>query len=324
MPPMRGEYRLEFHRDVREFLAIAGDALGGAPVRNTVITAWAEHLLAMGQPVARRPREWWLTVHDDRRRGAVVGMGMRTMPRAPYTPYLLAMPAAAARDLATVLLDRDETVAGINGDVDASAAFAEEYAARTRASHRVTMHVRQFRLDELRPGPARPGRIRVAQEEDTELAVDWFDRFGRDMEVAGGRQPVVGSKVAHEDVVARVRQGRVRLWVDARDRPVSMCGHQLPAAGVVRVGPVFTPGAERGKGYAGAAVAALCAEKQAEGFVLCLQTDQANPVSNGLYVGLGFVPVGDMVERRIARAEDGWDAGPDDVRSDVDATGDEP
>ena len=41
------------------------------------------------------------------------------------------------------------------------------------------------------------------------------------------------------------------LWEDA-GQPVSMAGLTRPAAGEVRVGPVYTPPGLRGKGYAGA------------------------------------------------------------------------
>ncbi|MGW5014070.1 GNAT family N-acetyltransferase, partial [Micromonospora chalcea] len=67
-----------------------------------------------------------------------------------------------------------------------------------------------------------------------------------------------------------------------------------PSFGVARVGPVYTPPEQRGRGWAGNAVAEVSRLLTAEGARVCLFTDQANPVSNRLYAGLGFRPVVDM------------------------------
>ncbi len=80
---------------------------------------------------------------------------------------------------------------------------------------------------------------------------------------------------------------------------VHLTGVNLPAYGVVRVGPVYTPPEQRGRGYASATVAAVSAAAQRDGHRVCLFTDQANPVSNRIYAALGFVPVVDTAYFKI-------------------------
>jgi predicted GNAT family acetyltransferase len=63
---------------------------------------------------------------------------------------------------------------------------------------------------------------------------------------------------------------------------------------VSRVGPVYTPPAERGRGWASNAVAEVSHRIQAEGARVCLFTDQANPTSNKIYAALGYRPVVEM------------------------------
>jgi predicted GNAT family acetyltransferase len=63
---------------------------------------------------------------------------------------------------------------------------------------------------------------------------------------------------------------------------------------VCRIGPVYTPREHRGRGYAGATVAAASRALVDEGAQVCLFTDQANPVSNALYERLGYRPLVDM------------------------------
>ena len=71
---------------------------------------------------------------------------------------------------------------------------------------------------------------------------------------------------------------RFVLW-EVNGTPVSMAMLRAPAAGVSRIGPVFTPRSSRGR------------------------ADLANPTSNAIYRRIGFEPVVDQV--RIDVAVDG-------------------
>ena len=69
---------------------------------------------------------------------------------------------------------------------------------------------------------------------------------------------------------------------------------------------MFTPAEHRGRGYAASAVSEIAAGQRAAGHRVVLFTDQANPVSNRLYLGLGFEAVVDtaslVVQREVAAA----------------------
>ena len=87
--------------------------------------------------------------------------------------------------------------------------------------------------------------------------------------------------------------GGLTLWETAGE-PVSMAGLTRPAAGQVRVGPVYTPPAHRGRGYGGAVTAAVSqAARDAGAAEVVLFTDLANPTSNALYQRLGYEAVSD-------------------------------
>lgn len=86
------------------------------------------------------------------------------------------------------------------------------------------------------------------------------------------------------------------VW-EVDDQIVSMAGPNLPTAGVVRVGLVYTPPEHRRHGYAAACVAAVSQRALDGGAIACsLLTDQANPTSNGVYRRIGYYPVGDVQE----------------------------
>jgi predicted GNAT family acetyltransferase len=72
-------------------------------------------------------------------------------------------------------------------------------------------------------------------------------------------------------------------------------GTTMPAGGVVRIGPVYTPPRYRKRGYAGALVAAASQRALDNGAAACsLYTDLANPTSNKIYQAVGYRPICDV------------------------------
>jgi predicted GNAT family acetyltransferase len=73
-----------------------------------------------------------------------------------------------------------------------------------------------------------------------------------------------------------------------------MAGVSRAVAGMMRVGPVYTPPGHRGLGYAGAVTAAVSrAALEGGAREVVLFTDLGNPTSNALYRRLGYQPVSD-------------------------------
>jgi len=84
--------------------------------------------------------------------------------------------------------------------------------------------------------------------------------------------------------------------------PVSLAGRNRTAGGQARIGPVYTPPDLRGRGFGGAATAAItqaALDDGAEGVVLF--TDLANPTSNTLYQRLGYRPISDWTVFRFGQ-----------------------
>lgn len=299
--PMAGP-RLQFCTDPGEFLAAAGDYLAADPVVSTVVTTVTHRLLShQADGIAQPDRNWWLVVRDES--GAVVGAGMRTAPFAPYPPFLLPMPDEAAVALAHALHERGEEVLAVNGALPAVELCAAQVTRLGGGQVQVGQHTRLHELGELAwPAPVRGG-LQVATEDDVELVAEWFAAFMGDADEQAGR-PRGAS--AHEvpdraEMLRRLQAGWLWLWVDETGQRVHLTGANPPSFGVARVGPVYTPPAQRGRGWASNAVAAVSWRIQAEGARVCLFTDQANPTSNKIYVTLGYRPVADMANLVIVR-----------------------
>jgi GNAT superfamily N-acetyltransferase len=288
---------LEFFTDPSEFLAVAGKHLATDPVLNTVVATVTERLRderTDGVPVDAALPLWWVVVRDQG--GAVVGVGMRTANFRPYPLYLLPMPDEAAVELARVLHARGEEAAGVNGALPAARVCAEETARLSGGDVVVSQHTRLFELGLLVVPPSPPGRLRLATEVEAGLALGWFLGFMAAADVQAGRPPGSSHEAAEtvDSMRRRIVAGRVWFWVDEEDRPVHLTAANPPSYGVARIGPVYTPPEQRGRGYASAAVAEVSRRIVASGARACLFTDQANPTSSKIYEALGYRPVVDM------------------------------
>ena len=288
-----------------EFLAVAGEFLRAEPARNSVMLTVTESLLlnaAARAPAAPGPGGplfgWWRPPADPgpQDQGRVGAAFMQT----PEFPAMLSqMSGQAAAGLAGVLADAGHRVPGVNASQQVADAFAAVW--RDRTGDTVTVHrwMRLFRLGELiRPAPGPAGSARLAAERDRDLLAEWFDAFAREV----GDPPTSDNRAAIDE---RLGYGGITVW-EVGGVPVSIAALTRVVAGMVRVGSVYTPPAQRGRGYAGAVTAAVSQAALDAGVrEVVLYTDLANPTSNALYQRLGYRPVEDCVVLAFAPAPHG-------------------
>jgi RimJ/RimL family protein N-acetyltransferase len=215
------------------------------------------------------------------------------MHTPPFPVVLTDMTDAAAAELAADLAGRGHPTSGVNATPGPSAAFAAAWQERTGQPARTGMRMRLYALDTLLPpDPPPPGAARTADAADHGLMVAWIDAFKDEAQPAG---PNESERVVND----RIGWGGLVLW-EHEGRPVSLAGRHPAAAGQARVGPVYTPPELRGRGFGGAATAAItqaALDDGAEGVVLF--TDLANPASNTLYQRLGYRPISDWAVVRF-------------------------
>lgn len=268
-----------FSSDPDAFRGHAGGLLLADPVRHTISAVGLERWAVDGAP-AGSLFGWWTDAA-----GAVQGAASMNPP----WPLLLDItPEASLPALVDALLADECAIPGVTAAVPLAATFAAMWTARTSTSARLSSVLRLFELDVLR-SPRHPvsGTARMAGEEDLDLLVAWMNAFMRDIHETADD--------GEDSMRARLRTGQVWLWHDASGEPVSMVGRTPPAAGVARVGPVYTPPSHRGRGYAEALTHVVCAQALDDGMRLVLFADQANPTSTGIYRSLGFTPIQDRM-----------------------------
>jgi GNAT superfamily N-acetyltransferase len=176
------------------------------------------------------------------------------------------------------------TVSGIGGPARTVDAIIE-HLDRTPA-HRIDE--RLFRLDRLIEPVGVAGSARLATEADIVLVAGWVEPFALE---TFGRLPPDHDSVQMATLV--INHGRTWLWQSPAGTPVSMAARRPPAAGVSRIGPVYTPPEYRGHGYGSAVTARTAFDILDMAAVPVLYADRRNPTSNRIYRAIGFRPVSD-------------------------------
>jgi len=267
--------------DVEAFLAATGEFLAAREAEHNLLFGICASLRETPE-IYTGPVYLAAVLDDDDR---VVGAALQT------PPFRLVLSEIddplIGQALAIDTLDRDlPGVAGPVGEVEAFVA-ARVAAGGPPGHHHETDRI--FRLDTVRPTRPVAGTRRIAGPADRDLVRAWLEGFMID---AFGRADLAEAESMTDRWINR-RGRTLHLWEDGE--PVSLCGIGGPTPRGIRIGPVYTPPAVRGRGYASALVAAVSQEALDGGRQFCfLFTDAANPTSNHIYQEIGYEHVRDV------------------------------
>ena len=262
--------RFVLTRDPREFDSRVGDFLKARIERNVIATVLLNIL------DGRHPEALFVYAVDGE--DQVCFAGLRTPPW-----FLLAseIDGEHAGELVRTWLVEDPELPGVDGVTASARAIAAAWAEHTGGTTSRRMEEAIHWLEQVRDPPhLAAGELRPAVRAERQLLVDWSRAFNYEAGVTAADQ-------AEPMVDARLDHGRLLVWED--QQPVSMVGVTPPVAGVVRVGPVYTPPDFRRRGYAGSAVAVASRRALGAGATRCmLFTDLTNPTSNKIYAEVGY------------------------------------
>lgn len=222
---------------------------------------------------------------------AVVGAVLRT---PPHNLILSTAPREALPAIAATVRAEFVMLPGLIAPAEISRAFAAEWQRVSGQAYHLHVAERVFQLDAVIPVQGVPGAVRQATERDRAFLLGWLLAFRDETVQRGDRAEIERSLDARLHVAPEI--GGLWVWEDGGEA-VSLAGYGGPTAHGIRIGPVYTPPAHRGRGYASANVAALSQWLLDSGRRFCfLFTDLANPTANGIYRQIGYRPVCDMDE----------------------------
>jgi predicted GNAT family acetyltransferase len=213
---------------------------------------------------------------------------------------LLAEPADAdsAGELASHLARLDPEAPGAVGNLPGIDRFVRAWGSVTGDRAEVAIRQGVFELKRVRETASAPGRSRPATEDDRPLLRSWIDAFIAESYPQGSplhTERLLDSRLSTGDDAG--------LWLWERgSSPVSLAGYSGPTGTGIRVGPVYSPPENRGRGYATSLVRELSAWLLGQGYSACfLYTDLANATSNAIYERIGYRRVAESREFRFLR-----------------------
>lgn len=217
--------------------------------------------------------------------------------RTPPFNLILSLPAPGTteddltRAIASDLRRAGPDLSGVIGPAAMSQSFARAWHELTGAPAHLDTREGIYELTAVRPPSGVPGAYRLATREDRPLLIDWLTAFNAE---ALPNAPASDALEWADRALASPTR-TLALWEDG-GAPVALAGAGNPTPHGIRIGPVYTPPANRGRGYASALVAELSQRQLASGRRFCfLYTDLANPTANHIYQTIGY--------RQVAEAE---------------------
>jgi predicted GNAT family acetyltransferase len=274
-------YQCVRHATAAEFLARAESWL----LRNE-----AEHNLVLGiaaqltrYPV---PAAYLATLEHD---SEITGCAFRT---PPYKLGVTRMPVGAAEALAADVSQVFTDIPAVLGPESVVSRVAELIAQGQGKTAAPGMRQRIYELRQVaHPARLPPGRLRLAQPADMPLLIQWLEEFARETDHGPGD--------VRNYTQAHISNKSIFVWDDDGPRTTALWSGATPHG--MRIGFVYTPPDERGRGYASACVAGASQRALDSGYrFCCLYTDLSNATSNTIYQRLGYRPIADVIDYAIA------------------------
>jgi ribosomal protein S18 acetylase RimI-like enzyme len=266
----------KFTDEAEVFASQAHQVLVADPAKNTITLTVLENIRA-GKPSSSTLFGWY---DDGSARGAVSFT-------PPHDLVLSVVPADSVEPLVAGLRSRSVSVPGVRGEQPIAELFAASWAKATGTGWHIQVRQRLYELGSLVSPDDVLGRARRAGEADLAIGTRFFAEFQAECHDSGDDPQAV--------IRDRVEAGVLWLWENDGE-VTSMAARNRIAAGVARVGPVYTPPNHRRYGYAAAVTAACSADAARAGATqVVLYTDLANPTSNAIYQRLGYRAVCDEV-----------------------------
>lgn len=284
--------RFEAFDSAADFLESAEEFLLAEESRNSLALGLALRTRDGNHPMDLGTR--FFLVQDE---GRILGTASQT---PGYAVVFTSMSPEAARHAARKLPSHLPELHGCNGPVDTVDVVAREWRRAGLGDLEVSAQLRLFELTELERPRRSPGSMRLATDADFETCREYLYRFLIDCNLPEATPGVLPERV-HP-----LEQRRVYLW-EVEGEPVACAAWARPARNGITIGYVYTPDAQRGRGYASNLVAELTAGlldgslySPARSHVN-LFTDLSNPTSNAIYQRMGYRGIEDFRHYRFRR-----------------------
>ncbi|MCD4651607.1 MAG: GNAT family N-acetyltransferase [Candidatus Cloacimonetes bacterium] len=178
-------------------------------------------------------------------------------------------------------------IPGVLSEASLSERFAGLWSELTGDTLKIAMRQGIYRCDKAEPVPPAEGKMRIADGIDVVMLTHWVQQFQEYLHQPISEEEALKYAVAHVN--------NIRIWDN--NGAVCMAATLRPTVNAICISLVYTPEEHRGKGYATALVQQLTKEMLTKKYRFCvLHTDMDNPISNSIYMKIGYNKRADYTE----------------------------
>ena len=209
---------------------------------------------------------------------------------------LSAMTDEQARLLWALLHQQGIEVHIAEGPRGAALPFAARWSDATGRPHQLEMNQGLYEVKHPVMPDAAGGTLAVATDNDEAQLSQFLNAFVAECFPA---DPTPAAQVA-ERVRRLIAKQKAYLWKNPAGEAVSMAAVVRESPNTASISLVYTPRAQRGRGYAANVVASLSHDQLRRGKGACnLYADLSNPTSTGVYMRIGYTIIGESVRVRL-------------------------
>jgi uncharacterized protein len=270
--------QLHLHDDETTFAAAVTGFLEAREAENALLLG----MLAGAKPDPPAPKAWLVE-------GTAGGETVFAACYRGINFILSRGPDAAVEATAEKLAAVGADLPGVIGPAGEAERFALAWARARGCGQSLAVDQRIYQLTEVTRPEGVPGKMRPVGPADLDLIATWAQAFDECLPPRERRT----LEQARDKMAERTSAGNLFAW-EVEGYLVSMAGLARPTARTIAVNSVYTPPAQRRRGFATALVAAVSGEGLQRGKERCvLYTDLTNPTSNSIYQKVGYRPVSD-------------------------------
>lgn len=188
------------------------------------------------------------------------------------------------------LLKENIYIPGVIGPKELAKRTCEIWSKYVDCNVKLDMNMRVYELREVNKEVIGDGVLRPIEEKDIDLVARWIYEFINETSVDG---PVTIEECY--ETTKRKIENKNHFVLEHEGKVVSMAAKGRTTENGAAISLVYTPKELRGKGYATTCVALLSQKLLDDGYKFCaLFTDLSNPISNSIYMKIGYKPLEDF------------------------------
>jgi uncharacterized protein len=283
------EMKIIYYQRIQEFVAELKDILIEQEEINQLILFNANNMLTM-EP---KEQEFFGCIRNDD--GSLKMAFLHLPPYNLLTSTFGQIEPAEVIEFAKEIAQKFPNIRGINGIQPVTDLFCTAFSEVTGNSFYTHFALSVMKLTQVKECLLPAGYFRVANESDLPTIIQWNKEF---FEEIGESVEILDEYI--KKLTTRINEGKYCLYEDENHQVVSMAASSRYLTYGVAIGPVYTSKHARNKGYGMAVVYHLSKKLLGEGYrYVTLYVDQMNPISNRVYLKIGFEIVEDQYDIRL-------------------------